>query len=152
MRGAMRNAVVRRPSNKGLLGKASSTRVSRRPANMTVMTPANQAELSRWYDEGEFRRAGRPIPRPVEIHYHHTRAEKRDWGNVVGLAGGTFAAAATGLMLLPSLVTALLFAILFMVLGSFVVALAVSTLRGLPLSHLLVGRDLNHAQEQSRSG
>lgn len=148
----MRNAVVRRPSNKGLLGKASSTRVARRPTNVTVMTPANQAELSRWYDDREFRRAGRPIPQPVEIYYHHPRVEKRDWGNVVGLAGGTFAAAATGLMLLPSLVTALVFAILFMVLGSLVVALSVSTFRGLPLSHLLLGRDLDHAREQSRSG
>jgi hypothetical protein len=148
----MRNSVVRRPSNKGLLGKASSTRVARRPTNMTVMTPANQAELSRWYDDQEFRRPGRPIPRPVEIHYHHAHVEKRDWGNVVGLAGGTFAAAATGLMLLPSLVTALVFAILFMVLGSLVVALAVSTFRGLPLSRLLLGRHLDHAREQSPSG
>ena len=97
----MRNAVVRRPSNKGLFGKASSTRVARRPTNITVMTPANQAERSRWYDDQEYRREGRPIPRPIEIHYHHTHVEKRDWGHVVGLAGGIFAAAALGLMLLP---------------------------------------------------
>jgi hypothetical protein len=146
----MRNAVVRRPSNKGLLGKASSTRVARRPTNMTVMTPANPAELSRWYDDQEYRRTG-PMPRPVEIHYHHAHVGKRDWGNVVGLAGGTFAAAATGLMLLPSLVTALVFAILFMVLGSLVVALAVSTFKGLPLSRLLLGRDLDQVRGGSPS-
>jgi hypothetical protein len=146
----MRNAVVRRPSNKGLLGKASSTRVARRPTNMTVMTPANPAELSRWYDDQEYRRTG-PMPRPVEIHYHHTHVGKRDWGNVVGLAGGTFAAAATGLMLLPSLVTALVFAILFMVLGCLVVALAVSTFKGLPLSRLLLGRDLDQVRGGSPS-
>jgi hypothetical protein len=147
----MRNAVVRRPSNKGLFGKASSTRVARRPTNMTVMTPANQTEVSRWYDDQEYRRAGRPTRRPVEIHYHHTQVEKRDWGHVVGLAGGTFAAAAMGLMLLPSLVTALVLAILFMVLGSLVVALSVSTFKGLPLGHLLLGRDLDQAREQSGS-
>jgi hypothetical protein len=146
----MRNAVVRRPSNKGLFGKASSTRVARRPTNITVMTPANQAELSPWYDDQQYRPEGRPIPRPIEIHYHHTHVEKRDWGHVVGLAGGTFAAAALGLMLLPSLVTALVFAILFVVLGSRVVALAGSALRGLPLSRLLLARDLDHGREQSR--
>jgi hypothetical protein len=147
----MRNAVVRRPSNKGLLGKASSIRVARRPTNVTVMTPATPAELSRWYDDQEYQRGGRPIPRPVEIHYHHTHVEKRDWGNVVGLAGGTFAAAAMGLMWLPSLVTALVFTILFMVLGCLVVAGAVSTFRGLPLSRLLLGRHLDQVREQSPS-
>jgi hypothetical protein len=141
----MRNAVIRRPSNKGLLGKASSTRVARRPTNMTVMTPSNRGELSRWYYDQEYRRDGRPISRPVEIHCHHINVEKSAWGNVVGIAGGTFAAAAMGLMLLPSLVTALVFAILFMVLGSLVVALAVSTLRGLPLSNILFARGREHA-------
>jgi hypothetical protein len=147
----MRNAVIRRPSNKGLLGKASSTRVARRPANMTVMTPPNQAELSRWYYDQEYRRDGRLIPRPVEIHYHHIKAEKRGWGHVLGIAGGTFAAAMMGLMLLPSVVTALVFAILWMVLGSTVVALAVSTFRGLSLSSLLFARDGDQEREHAGS-
>lgn len=147
----MRNAAVRRPSNKGLLGKASSTRVARRPTNLTVVTPANQTELSRRYDDQEYRREGRPIPRPIEIHHHHTHVEKRDWGHVVGLAGGTFAAATLGLMLLPSLVTALVFAILFVGLGSLLVALAVSALKGLPLSRLLLARDLDQVRQQPRS-
>ena len=143
----MRNAVVRRPSNKGLFGKASSTRVGRRPTNMTVMAPPNQAELSRWYYDQEYRRDGHTIPRPVEIHCH----QKSNWGNVVGIAGGTFAAAVMGLMLLPSLVTALVFAILFMALGSLVVALAVSTLRGLPLSSLLFARRIDEERGHAQS-
>jgi hypothetical protein len=142
----MRNAVIRRPSNKGLLGKASSTRVVRHPTNMTVMTPTSQAELSR------YRRDGHPIQRPMEIHYHHTSVEKSNWTNVMGVAGGTFAAAAMGLMLLPSLVTALVMAILFLVLGSLVGALVVSTLRGASLGTLLFPRDPDpergHAQSR----
>jgi hypothetical protein len=149
----MRNAGIRRPSNKGLLGKASSTRVARRPTNMTVMPPANQAELSRWYHDKEYRRDGRPIPRPVEIHHHHTDAEKSDWTNVMGVAGGTFAAAMMGLMLLPSLLTAFVLAILFLVLGSLVAAFAVSTFRGSSLGTLLFPRtpDPERGHAQSRS-
>jgi hypothetical protein len=146
----MRNAVIRRPSNKGLLGKASSIRVVRHPTNMTVMTPTNQAELSRWYHDGQNRRDGRPIQRPVEIHYHHTSVEKSNWTNVMGVAGGTFAAAAVGLMLLPSLVTALVGAILFLVLGSLAGALAVSTLRGASLGTLLFPRDPERGPARSR--
>jgi hypothetical protein len=149
----MKNAVIRRPSNKGLLGKASSTRVVRRPTNMTVMPPANQPELLRWSHDLEHRRDGRPIPRLVEIHYHHTGAQKSHWTNVMGMAGGTFAAAAMGLMLLPSLVTAFVWAILFLVLGSLVAAFAVSTLRGSSLGTLLFPRnpDPEQGQAQSRS-
>jgi hypothetical protein len=147
----MRNGVVRRPSNKGLLGKASSTRVARRSTNMTVMTPPNQAELSRWYYDQEYRHDGRPIPRLVEVHYHHTKAEKSDRSNVVGIAGGTFAAAAMGLMLLPSFVTALLGATLFLVLGSLVVALAASTFRGLSLRSIFFARDVDREREPAQS-
>src|ERR1700751_2134827 len=86
-RGAMRNAVIRRPSNKGLLGKASSTLVVRRPTNMNVMTPTNQAKLP-WSSHAQpYRRDRGPIQRPVEIHYHHTNGEKSDWTNVMGVAG-----------------------------------------------------------------
>jgi hypothetical protein len=145
----MRNGVVRRPSNKGLLGKASSTRVARRSTNMTVMTPPNQAELPRGYYDQEYRRDGRPIPRVVEIHYHN--AKKSDWSNAVGIAGGTFAATVMGLMLLPSVVTALVGAILFMVLGCLVVALAVSTFRGLSLRSILFARDVDRKREHARS-
>ena len=145
----MRNAVTRRPSNKGLLGKASSTRVVRHPTNMTVMTPTNQAEQS--YHDQPYRRDGRPIQRPVEIHYHHTSVEKSNWTNVMGVAGGTFAAAAVGLMLLPSLVTALVVAILFLVLGSLAGALAVSTLRGSSLGTLLFPRNPDPERGQARS-
>ena len=141
----MRNAVIRRPSNKGLLGKASSTRVLRHPTNMTVMTPTSQAELSR------YRRDSRPIRRPVEIHYHHTSVAKSNWTNVMGLAGGTFAAAAVGLMLLPSLLTALVVAILFLVLGSLAGALAVSTLRGSSLGTLFFPRGPDPERGQVRS-
>jgi len=147
----MRSTVIRRPSNKGLLGKASSARVARRPTNMTVIAPPNQAELSRRYYDQEYRRNGRRIPRPVEIHYHQTDVGKSKWGNVVGIAGGTFAAAVMGLMLLPSLITALVFAILFMALGSLVVALAVSTFRGLPLSSFLFARDIDEEREHAQS-
>jgi hypothetical protein len=118
---------------------------------MTVMTPANQAELSRWYHDEQYRRDGRPIQRPVEIHYHHTSAEKSNWTNVMGVAGGTFAAAAVGLMLLPSLLTALVVAILFLVLGSLAGALAVSTLRGASLGTLLFPRDPDPERGQARS-
>jgi hypothetical protein len=147
----MRTTVIRRPSNKGLLGKASSTRVVRHPTNMTVMTPTNQAELSRWYHDQQYRRDGRPIQQPVEIHYHHTSVEKSNWTNVMGVAGGTFAAAAIGLMLLPSLVTALVVTILFLVLGSLVGALAVSTLRGSPLGTRLFPRDPDPERGHARS-
>jgi len=147
----MRNGVVRRPSNKGLLGKASSTRVARRSTNMTVMTPPNQAELSRWYYDQEYRRDGRPIARRVEIHYHHTNGAKSDWSNVVGVAGGTFAAATMGLMLLPSFITALVGATLFLVLGCIVAALAVSTFRGLSLRSILFSRDVDREREHAKS-
>jgi hypothetical protein len=149
----MRNAVIRRPSNKGLLGKASSTLVVRRPTNMNVMTPTNQAELPRSYHDQPYRRDRSPIQRPVEIHYHHTNGEKSDWTNVMGVAGGTFAAATIGLMLLPSLVTALVVAILFLILGSLVGALAVSTLRGSSLGTLFFSHapGPERARAQSRS-
>ena len=149
----MRNAGIRRPSNKGLLGKASSTRVVRRSTNMTVIPPANQAELSRWYHDPEYRRDRHPIPRLVEIHYLRTDGKKSDWTNVMGVAGGTFAAAAMGLMLLPSLVTGFVLAILFLVLGSLVAAFAVSTLRGSSLGSLLFPRnpDPERGHAQSRS-
>ena len=149
----MRNAVIRRPSNKGLFGKASSTRVVRRSTNMTVIPPANQAELSRWYHDPEYRRDRHPTPRLVEIHYLRTDGEKSDWTNVMGVAGGTFAAAAMGLMLLPSLVTGFVLAILFLVLGSLVAAFAVSTLRGSSLGSLLFPRnpDPERGHAQSRS-
>ena len=147
----MRNAVIRRPSNKGLLGKASSTRVVRHPANMTVMTPTKHAEPSRWYQDERYRRDSRPIRRPVEIHYHHTSVAKSNWTNVMGVAGGTFAAAAVGLMLLPSLLTALVVAILFLVLGSLASALAVSTLRGSSLGTLFFPRGPDPERGQVRS-
>ena len=149
----MRNAVVRRrPSNKGLLGKASSTLVARPRTSLTNMTvtPANQVERLRWYPDQEYQRGDHPIPRPVEIHYHHSKVEKSNWANIVGVAGGTFAAAAMGLMLLPSLVTALGFAILFLVLGSLVAALVVSTFRGLPLGSILFARDPDRGREPAR--
>jgi len=133
----MRNAVIRRRSNKGLLGKSSSTLVARRPANMTVMTPENKTGLSRWYHEQGCRRDGRPIPLPIEVHYHHTNVEKTNWGDIVGITGGAFAAVAMGLMVLPSLVTALAFAIPLMVLSSLVVAVAIAKMRGLSLSSIL---------------
>lgn len=143
----MKNAIVRRPSNKGLFGKASSARVVRRSANMTVMTPANQFERSQWNYENYSH--GRPIHR-VEVHYYQTiKVSNRDrtsWTDAMGIFGGIFAVATLALMVLPSLVTSLVGVILLGPLCLLVVGRAVSRFRGLALSRMLFAHD--HAQSR----
>ena len=138
----MKNAIVRRPSNKGLLGKASSARVVRRSASMTVMRPANPFELSQWNYENYSH--GRPAHR-VDVHYYQTiKVSNRDstrWTDVMGLFGGTFAVATLALMLLPSLITSLVCVILLGPLCLLVVGLVVSKVRGLALSRMLFAHD-----------
>jgi VIT1/CCC1 family predicted Fe2+/Mn2+ transporter len=145
----MKKAIVRRPSNKGLLGKASSARVVRRSANVTVMTPENQFERSQWNYENYSH--GRPIHR-VEVHYHQTiRVSNRgrtSWTGVMGIFGGAFAVATLALMLLPSLVTFLIASLVCVILLGplclLVVGLGLSKFRGLALSRMLFARD--HAE------